>query len=495
MSLETVFVVSYILIHLSKPTLLKGICGSNTNFTKWQQISPPTDKYTLIQSNIYMRHGDRTQNHPIQCFNDIQPAFYCEQTIDIQSSDIKSFKYEIKSINGSNIIPGTCLIGQLTSTGYNQCFSIGQHIKQRYSNHYKLLPISINSNNKRIPIYLGADTMSRVQLSLMAFFDGLYENNIDANKAIPLFNVDIVPSDIVCPYLSTIRQSLNKNSNLYKNYHNNITLPLLSRFNAIMSSQFTMQDMHIATIFDCGNVFACSNKHVPYNYTQQLFDEIIEIRSWNAWFHANHPNYIDATKYNCGPLLASIFGEIYNGLMCDMDMYNNVCKDNYKLFMYGGHDSGVIALLGALEVDMRTIKQKWIPYASFVSFELFKNNKNHKYYVLMSYNGKLLSPSMCDCDKNEYYLCEWNKFKHFMLTITPKQYECPGMKNNMFEKYNQSNLQLNEYTIGNKNKFYIIPGMAFMVLVFVMLVVIGILYTKQQPDTIMRYHHQNDCSN
>eukprot|EP01084_Bolivina_argentea_P150442 262734_1 len=317
-----VFAVLHMCIELTKPAVLDGICGPNTNFTNWQHISPPSDKYTLIQSNIYIRHGDRTQVRPIQCFNDIQPIWYCDQTMDTNPShnkpSKKSFKYQIKSINASNVLPGTCLLGQLTSTGYNQCFSIGQSIKQRYSNHYHLLPKSIHKN-KHIPIYLRSDTYTRVQLSVMAFFDGLYKNN--GEITVPLFTADedfdiIKPSQNVCPYLKTMKNA--NNSDLYQQHYNNVTLPLLHKFKSFMGYTMRMLDVDIPTVFDCGNVWSCSNISVPNKYTQQLFNEIINVASWNAWHNANYPNYINATKYNIGPLLKLIFSQLYSGMMCDM---------------------------------------------------------------------------------------------------------------------------------------------------------------------------------
>ena len=74
-------------------------------------------------------------------------------------------------MNGSNVLPGNCLIGQLTNIGYNQQIVNGKGIGQRYIDYYGLLPSLFNSGaDLDNLILLRSDDSPRVEQSAMVCF-------------------------------------------------------------------------------------------------------------------------------------------------------------------------------------------------------------------------------------------------------------------------------------------------------------------------------------
>eukprot|EP00483_Globobulimina_turgida_P009154 UN09172 len=144
-------------------------------------------------------------------------------------------------------------------------------------------------------------------------------------------------------------------------------------------------------------------------------------------YAAKYPDYVNATKYNPGPFLKLVFSRLYNGMMMDQKQrkYGDEAEKIYKFYLYGGHDSGVVPIIGALDYNITT----WVSYSSMISFELFKKVGTDNYFVLLSYNGQILAPSYCDSDVNAYKLCSWSRYESWMRTVTPSQSECPGMRN------------------------------------------------------------------
>ena len=229
----------------------------------------------------------------------------------------------------------------------------------------------------------------------------------------------MTPNENVCPYLKEIQAQMEASMD-YRARYETVTLPLLKEAQTFMAPENATEN----NLFDCGTVYGCHNKTVPDEYTQGMYDAVNEDVGWYGMYAAQYPNYINATKYNNGPFLKLVYSRIYGAVMSD-SKNQEFDDDVYKMYLYGGHDSGVIPIIGALGYDIT----EWVPYADIVAFELFKRKSNGQYFVLMSYNGEILAPSMCDCDANEYQLCSWNKFKDFMQKVTPTQSECPGMRN------------------------------------------------------------------
>ena len=162
--------------HICGCESLNAVCYPNIDFEEWQMNSPPNKEYTLIQSNVYIRHGDRTQWQPIPCFKGQQQVWSCSQTTAAQpiTSDAPSytsFSFQFNVMNGSNVLPGNCKIGQLTSIGYKQQLANGQNIKKRYSETYNLIPDSFDdSGTINNLILVRSDDSPRVQQSAMVLF-------------------------------------------------------------------------------------------------------------------------------------------------------------------------------------------------------------------------------------------------------------------------------------------------------------------------------------
>ena len=192
-------------------------CDPNIDFNSWLKVSPPNNQYKLLQSHYITRHGDRTQVYPELCWNLPEAIFICNglsmKTVTIGDNTLYGFI--ISPIVNTNVLTGTCLLGQLTPKGYSQLHTHGNKIRDRYQKYYKLIPDKLHHKNLDKILYdikLRADVSLRVQHSVMAFFMGLYPNynQLKYQIKIPIYveddNYEIITDAPVnvCPELENI---------------------------------------------------------------------------------------------------------------------------------------------------------------------------------------------------------------------------------------------------------------------------------------------------
>eukprot|EP01084_Bolivina_argentea_P276157 471153_1 len=416
---------------LSCPTC----CDPNMNFEKWQQESPSNTAFNLLQSHFLVRHGTRTQCFNYPCWKQPYSEWNCLQN-DIETIRLKNdvpYKFELHSINSTQVIPGNCMIGQLLPTGYQQMFEQGTQLIKRYSDYYKLIPnILNNSTVKHIikQIKLRSDNVDRVQESVMALFDGMYHNSdiktLVSDIKIPLFfedpnyEITTMTNSFVCPILNEIYDD-RINSEMYVNVSGNI----MNELNQTSMCLLDNDEASYVNLFDCGTSYLCYNAPAPFNVTQEIYDDAQALYTWRFYYQGVYPDYVTATKYHIGPLLKLIYMR-FKYMIEHIEGNKNNVPFVSKLYVYGGHDTGPIApLLSAFEYDLT---EKWIAYAANIAFELFQKKDDLSYWVLISYNGNILLLPRCE---NVYdgKLCKWGKFEAWMLEVIPNGIdECPNMK-------------------------------------------------------------------
>ena len=57
----------------------------------------------------------------------------------------------------------------------------------------------------------------------------------------------------------------------------------------------------------------------------------------------------------------------------------------------------------------------WVPYASMILMELYKNSSSSQFSVRIIYNGKVLNLPFC----RGAQLCDYDTFSSYMASITP----------------------------------------------------------------------------
>jgi hypothetical protein len=80
-----------------------------------------------------------------------------------------------------------------------------------------------------------------------------------------------------------------------------------------------------------------------------------------------------------------------------------------KFLLYSGHDTTLIPILVALQVDT----MEWPPYASMMLIELF--DMSGKNYVRITYNGQVLPLRFCGSET----LCDFDTFSGYLKSVTP----------------------------------------------------------------------------
>ena len=51
-------------------------CAAHTDFSNWELNSPPNDTYQLLQSHVYIRHGDRIMYHELNIKSQFSHSMY-----------------------------------------------------------------------------------------------------------------------------------------------------------------------------------------------------------------------------------------------------------------------------------------------------------------------------------------------------------------------------------------------------------------------------------
>ena len=122
-------------------------------------------------------------------------------------------------------------------------------------------------------------------------------------------NTIISPNINVCPILNTIQTNM-INSQEWINHYNNITEPLNEQVSKFMYNSLSNDGL----AQDCATVYLCHNKQIPNKYTHELLNNINNDLMWQQNYTHYYPNYVNASKYNNGPLLYLIYQRLINSV-------------------------------------------------------------------------------------------------------------------------------------------------------------------------------------
>merc|ERR1711862_68366 len=105
-------------------------------------------------------------------------------------------------------------------------------------------------------------------------------------------------------------------------------------------------------------------------------------------------------------------------LVHNMCQYNEEDPAATRLYIFSAHDSTLIGLLCAFQLDQPI---KWPEYASYLKIELLRDIENgQKYYVRFSLNDEILR---CNIGNNEKDLIPLNRLKDFCFVKSSEIHE------------------------------------------------------------------------
>jgi lysosomal acid phosphatase len=296
-------------------------------------------------------------------------------------------------------------LGELTPHGMNQEYLLGTKLRKRYITQYKLLPPKYLNNS----VYVRSTDFNRTIMSAESFLAAFYplgtgpmmHNNKPALPAaqqpIPLRTLPKDQDYLLLAKDNYIKQ-FNKMGDKYVfttsdwKEKNSKYSGDFERWSKIFGEQINnLRDL--VPIGDNLNVRMLNDVPMPKGVSEKEAKEIIKIARW-AQAQAFRPRRISC-------FIAKVFlDELGVNLQKAVDN-----KQTYKYILYSAHDSTVMPVISAIGVPLDSTP----PYASNISFELFKTDEN--YYVNVRYNGKDIKlPDINDAQK-----CSFEEFKKIIL--------------------------------------------------------------------------------
>ena len=387
------------------------------------------DQFELVHAHVVIRHGDRTPVHPYKI--DAPIVYECGLTdTELNWNGLYDFP-PILSLPPSaslqnrflKLNPGVssrrCGIGMLTQIGFQQLRSIGTLLQTRYRPFMKNFHSSLYSARD---VFVHSTDVRRTMQSAAAFLIGFLPNYVSVRRAVRMYVSPGTDNHPPPPgiekiysschgYLDILVTELKKTG--YYNTEKMVFHPLLER----LCQMFHIPDPNqpiVSRLFDHFMTRGCHNPSDPlpchrdqcidFPYALKLFD----FNDWN-WLHKLPTN---SSIVRLLPFLRhSVFEPMKKRVSGDTeeDLFT------FKFMLTLSHDDMLMMLLNVLGYRL----DAWIPYASRIVFELWRNYKL-EHYVRILYNGEVIShrtlPGKDGGSTVNGELIEFEKWRDFITT-------------------------------------------------------------------------------
>ena len=340
----------------------------------------------------------------------------------------------------SNMLEGTCQLGQLLLQGYQQELTNGQHLRQAYvyneddtTGHgprMNLLQTTGNRNgtskdgNIWDDLFYRVDDEARTLMSGQVVLRGLlgpelktYVSTHSTYPVIPLHTADyerdvIDPNEGLCPKLRSIRE------------RNMQTQPNTTEGDMLRDFQHNVLEVPNAEedmdAIDCLMTTMCTDRALPdaindymstgksqqsESYGTNLFSRLFafEVQKYTYNYKANSAEY---SKLAMGPLWYEIMQHIHPHITIESSPTKKT-----KLSIFSGHDTTLMPLLIALDENLWEDDTDWPPYASMIVLEVHEMLDTNalfpsQFAFRLLYNGKVLTHQISDCPSNDLGVCD-----------------------------------------------------------------------------------------
>jgi len=411
------------------------------------------ENFSLIQVQVIVRHGGRTTWTTLPCWDDYEANWDCDALnfMDVLMSEIDDLKvslqqfHEVASITeqqdlalyfldtfanaehtrskifkklrlristikrcqlqpmpvleveggkvpgmtfrkvydaGENYLGGSCQVGGLLDQGYHQEMENGRHLRNAYLGPEGLFDTYDLADVPAGKTYFQSDDEQRTLMSGQVLVDSMFNatNNLIVDWHTMDFKADqmMAPKEEECPVLSTYRDDALQ-SDKYQQYNSSTeVVQLQAEVEKVFGSTADLQ----GSLHDCVLANLCADKDLPEGVTQELIERIIDYRERTEAAVFSHQDSI-YSKTGIQQLIKRMKERIKQAIEQE---------DYLALAIYSGHDTTIMPLLAALGLW----DEKWAPYASMVTLELYQENSSpENFYTRIIYNGKELRHKDC----------------------------------------------------------------------------------------------------
>jgi len=279
--------------------------------------------------------------------------------------------------------------GQLLPLGMQQEYHLGVEMRQRYVQHYHLLPPAYQPG----VIYVRSTDFDRTLMSAESLLLGLYplgtgpklgfEQKLalpGAFQPIPIHTVPVAEDQLFFPLRSRERARLLQQYVYANPDWQKQDAKLKSHYSA-WSTATGVNIKQLSTLTSVGSALEIrSSQHVPLPKTlsAEAISTIIASGHWAL-----------AASFKPEPIG---FALAHNLLEAINQQFVAVSKSEstLKYVLYSAHDTTLLSMLSALKVPLST----QVPYASDLNFMLFEQSEQ-QYEVQVSFNGHVLKLPGC----------------------------------------------------------------------------------------------------
>jgi len=366
--------------------------------------SPPQN-FELQFAQILFRHGDRTpvNTFPVEIrWNCDLQELYNHQKVPFPFVNPKRLFRKLY-LPGRNVLPGTCLFGQLTIKGADQHQKLGIAFAQKYKN------IVTDANTTTIWVR-STDvprTLASLQNDMAGWFGYIQE---DAISPVDVYTMDIAlenmtPNPKTCPRLAEIAIELTKTPEYIK--HSQQVQPLLNALcNLLGITPTYFAGNFWMAVMDILEARKCWGMPYPAGITDDTIDQIMENAEWESEF----PNYFnESLTLGMGPFLSEV--------LQNFQTYIQKPGTTPRVYLFSGHDYSISVFTALLNVT----DHLWPPYRSHLEMELWKDKSTQQYYVRFEYNGKERAYPACTESKGNF--CSYNSFVNTISKFIPTNYK------------------------------------------------------------------------
>ncbi|KAG9311769.1 phosphoglycerate mutase-like protein [Chiua virens] len=372
----------------------------------------------LEQVHVYVRHGERT---PVRTRMADPPASIPEHWQ--MCSVARRFREAVNSTTPSE--PGTegvwfkrgtemydgktianlCLLGDLTDVGKESTYNFGVALRKLYVDRLGFLPRTLEDDNQA---YFRSTNVPRTIESLEHIVHGLYPQTQCAAGVIPSILVrnkvdeNIVSNILSCPQLGFLELAFAKAAAARWNSQLQTLDGKLSKY--INGKPIRVDGSPRASgILDTVRSAAAHGIKVPDEFWDPKVIDLIESAVADEWFTIKTEQ---GRRLGMGRLLAEM----------STKMQTKVArgdKDPLKVLVYSTHDSTLAALCGTFDV----FDEKWPPFTSSMTLELFKKAGPEKGSKLQSLLGGLWDTR----SREEHYIRMRYKNRNLVLPLCAKE--------------------------------------------------------------------------
>lgn len=331
---------------------------SHNCMPKITEYLPRTDA-DLIQVQVVTRHGART---PLHLSKEISNIWECQNSELNSNTGVNTGPIHVSVSFGRSYFLGNCHFSQLLETGVEGLKEVGRYLRKVYVEKIKFLPSSYDSS---VCYFRTTDTLRTIH-SQMSLFRGLYPGTekLEIHTADKIIDPWKQPVHL-CPTIAKIQRELVGGSEWIEANLNDEVL---------MNETAEILGVKWSSVNDAVTSTLCRGYKLPSNMTEEKVDAAIKLKARQMQFLYSHDSFF--------PLYSSFTSaEMLN------EMLLRVSGASRRRFIHwSAHDANVLGLLGFLGYS----DDKWPPYGSFITIELFRFRRLQQFFVQFRYNGKLL---------------------------------------------------------------------------------------------------------